>query len=215
MTTAKTKPAALLAAAEKVTTEAGAAVTAAAEQIEAAARAVADAEAAVVEVLANPREQDALDQARAAVEKARRDREWSVLQHAAAEVAYYRASDAEVEARRGVTAEEYIKAHKEFNNPESRESILLQRVRADVAELIPLIAARQEHHDQLARDVASWPVEERQRIQAPGRQIVTHPGRGLGTWTVQVPNLDLSEALTAALADAAEQARAAAQAALA
>lgn len=215
MTTAKTKPAALLAAAEKVTAHAGAAVTAAAEQIETTARAVAEAEAHVVEVLANPQDQGALDQARARVEKTRRDREWAVLQHAAAEANYFKASDAEVEARRGVTAEEYVKAHAAFNAPDNRENVLLQRIREDVAEVIGIIDARMEHHDRLARDVASWPADERQKVQQAGRQIVAHPGRGLGTWTVQVPNLDLSEALAAALADAAEQARAAAQAALA
>ena len=168
-------------------------MTAAAEQIEAAARRSRRRSRRRRSPRQSTRAGRARPGPRRAVEKARRDREWSVLQHAAAEVAYYRASDAEAEARRAVTAEEYIKAHKEFQQPPNRGKVFCCNVsRADVAELIPLIAARQEHHDQLARDVASWPVEERQRIQAPGRQIVTHPGRGLGTWTVQVPNLDLS-----------------------
>lgn len=210
---------AALAAAQQVTAQADASFTAAADDIETAARAIESAEAHAVEVLTNINNghgdvnQEAVQQARAAVEQARRDHEWAILRHQAAEAAHRRASDAEAEARRAVTADEYRRAHAEFNNPDSRENLLLKRVREDVAELIGVINARQELHDRLARDVATWPAEERENLRIPpGKPITTCGTKGLGSWTVQVPLFDLAESLTAGIAEAAERARADAQA---
>lgn len=131
----------------------------------------------------------------------------------AAEAAHARACAEEARAQRAVTAQEYLRAHAEFNNPDSRENLLLKRVGEDVTELIGVINARQEQHDRLSRDVASWPAEERQDLRIPpGKPITTCGTRGLGSWSVQVPLFELSEALTAGIAEAADRTRAEAQA---
>ena len=113
-------------------------------------------------------------------------------------------------AARAVTAEEYVKAHREYNNPESRENLLSQRLREDVAELVGLINKRHDEHDQLARDVASWPTDERPRLA--GKPIIERTHRAFGSWSVQLPLADLAESITEGLAAASEQARAEAQA---
>ena len=157
----------------------------------------------------------AVQQAREAVEKPRKDHEWAILRHQAAEAAHRRASDAEAQVVRALVADEYVRAHRDYNDPESREAILLNRIREDVVEVIGLIECRMETHDRLARDVATWPAEERQQLiqVGAGKPITTHGQQGFGSWSVQVPAMDVAEVLTDAIAAAAEQKRAAAQAA--
>lgn len=217
MTTRKTTTTSALTAAREASNTADAAVDTAEAEVERTAHAIQAAEAHVVDTLTDLNAgkadvtQDTITQARATVEQAHRDHEWALLQRDAAHAARSRAHDEEARAHRALTAQEYLAAHKEFNDPASREAILHERIRADVAELVSLVDERQEHHDRLARDIASWPADERPTVPA-GKAIQTYGQRGFGAWSVMVPKNDVAETLTAALADAAERERAEVQA---
>lgn len=217
MSTRKSDATNALTAARAASDTADVAVETAEAEVERTAQAIEAAETHVVQVLTdlNAGEadvtQDTITQARAAVEQAHRDHAWARLQREAALAARSRAHDEEAKALRALTAQEYVRAYREYNDPASRESVLHERIRADLAELVRLVDEREELHDRLARDVQSWPADERPTVP-PGRTIVTHGQRGFGSWSVMVPNNDVAETLTAALADAAERARAEAQA---
>src|SRR5260370_1400235 len=61
---------------------------------------------------------------------------WPILQLHAAEAVHEQAHAKEKPARRAVIAEEYTLAHAEYNDPKSRESVLLAQLESAVAELI-------------------------------------------------------------------------------
>lgn len=218
MTSKKSAATAALAAAQETSANAEAAAVAADDQVEATAHAITVAEAHVVELLGDlnaghpDATQAALDQARADVEQAHKDHQWSLLQRNAAHAARSRAQDDEARAHRAVTADEYVRAHRDYNARDSREAVLHEHLRATLTELVLIADARMEQHDRLARDVNSWPADERPTVP-PGKPIVTYGTRGMGSWSVMAPNADIAESLTTALADAAEQQRADAQAA--
>jgi hypothetical protein len=189
-----------LAAAAKATAAADAAMTTARENVTAAQRKLADLEAALV--AGGATSQTELAKARSAIEQARADVEWSELQLQAAEAAHSRAADADAHAHRRVVAEEYLAAHKAFNDPADRENVLFAQLTDTVAELIRLVDQRQERHHRLAQEYASFPAEERTLIIPAGKPITTYGQRGQGVWMVQVPIGDVAEAIEAGIAAA-------------
>jgi len=72
----------------------------------------------------------------------------------AVEVGDQQAHDAEQVARRRVIIEEVVKADAEFNDPESRENVLLGQITDGIAELIPLINDRKDRQERLASEWA-------------------------------------------------------------
>ena len=200
-----TTPADALAAAEESLTAADADMTTAAEAAATTRQAVAAAEAGLVDAIAEGAATGTLKAARDRLDAARRDAEWANIERQAAEVRYSRQADATAAARRAVVAEEYATAHRDYNAEGNREAVLLARLAETVAELARLIPARQAHHDRLAREVASWPVDERPVL--PGRPILTHGHIGLGRWEVDLPNGELAEAIKSGVAAAADQSR--------
>jgi hypothetical protein len=154
------------ATAAEATAAAGEALTAAYDAIGTAQQDLELAEANVVEVVGaavinggGPSRTE-IGKARTAVEKCRSDLEWAKIQHQAAEVAYTRAVDNEITKRRAVIAEQYLAEHARFNDPESRENVLLAQISDAVAELLPAIAARKERHGVLTKERAHFPATE-------------------------------------------------------
>ena len=200
-----TTPADTLAAAEESLTAADADMAAAAEATATTRQAVAAAEAGLVDAIAEGAATGTLKAARDRLDTARRDAEWATIEQQAAEVRYSRQADATAAARRAVVRTEYLAAHAGYNAADNREALLLAQLTATVAELARIVPERQAHHDTLAREVASWPVDERPVL--PGRPILTHGHIGLGRWEVDLPNAELAEAIKSGLAAAAEQPR--------
>ena len=199
-----TTPADALAAAEESLTAADADMTTAAEAAATTRQAVAAAEAGLVDAIAEGAATGTLKAARDRLDTARRDAEWATIEQQAAEVRYSRQADATAAARRAVVRTEYLAAHAAYN-ADNRETELLAQLTATVAELARIVPERQACHDRLAREVASWPVDERPLL--PGRPILTHGHIGLGRWEVDLPNAELAEAIKSGLAAAAEQPR--------
>ena len=200
-----TTPADNLTAAEESLTAADADMTSAAEAAATTRRAVADAEAALVDAIAEGATTPTLKAARDRLDTARRDAEWADIEQQAAEVRYSRQADAAAAARRAVVRTEYLSEHAAYNDEGNREAVLLAQLTATVAELCRIVPERQAHHDTLAREVASWPVDERPVL--PGRPILTHGHIGRGRWEVDLPNAELAEAIKSGVAAAAEQPR--------
>jgi hypothetical protein len=209
-------PQAALDAATKATAAADAALTEAREAVPAAEKKLADLEAAFCVGDASSKAE--LAKARGAIEQARGDVEWSVLQRQAAEAAHSRAADVEAAARRCVTAAEYLAEHRSFNDPESRESVLVARLESTVAELIRVVDARQTLHHRLAAEADSFPADERaelqkrlaQQIQAdaptgqPLRPITTYGQREYAQWVIHggIPKGEVAQAIEAGIAAA-------------
>lgn len=200
-----TTPAAALAAAEENLTAADAAMAQAVETVATARQAVTDAEGNMLTAVADGAPTAALKHARDRLDTARRDAEWAEIEQQAAEVRYSRLADAAAAARRAVVRTEYLAAHAAYNAADNREAVLLAQLTAAVAELARIVPERQAHHDTLAREVASWPVDERPVL--PGRPILTHGHVGLGRWEVDLPNPELAEAIKSGVAAAADQSR--------
>ena len=78
-----------------------------------------------------------------------------------------------VRARRGVIAEEYLAAHKTHNDKSTRVNQLLAQLPDLIAEVIPLVAARNELHRRLGQELWQMPHEERPTI--PQGQPLTAP----------------------------------------
>ena len=145
-TTDKVSPQDTLAAAQNVYKSTQAAADAALAA--ASRRELDDAEAAAVQAIADAvtgeGDRATADAARERVEQLRRDHEWAQVELQAAEQAMGRAYDDVVRARRGVIAEEYLAAHAAHNDKSTRVNQLLEQLPALLAELIPLVAARNE-----------------------------------------------------------------------
>lgn len=231
---AKTPPAAshnanqALAAAEKVTHAADAALVEVRERlIPTAEQKLSRLESEAVELLVDAIHSNAdgitksdLSSVKAQIEEASGDVHWAHLQLQAAEIAHSRAADSAAAAQRRVTAEKYVAESLQFNDPASRENQLLSDLANVVRELIPLINARQGYHDTLTRDVQSWPTDEREDLyrtvsdqhrKAHGdnafRQITTHGQRGLGSWVVNIPLIELAGAIETGIAVAEADAK--------
>jgi hypothetical protein len=172
----------------------------------AAAQAIADA-------ISGTGDRATADAARERVEKLRRDHEWSAVELAAAEQAMGRAYDEMVRARRGVVAQDYLAAHAAHNNAKSRVNVLLAQLPALIAELIPLVAARNELHRRLGQEFFHMPHEERPTIPQ-GQGLTAPPADAMPLVMVQVPRGAVADAIEAGVAkarvDAAERQRAAA-----
>jgi len=200
------------AAAQESTAAAGAAMVQAAENVTAAEQHAADLEAAFI--ADPPVTRQALEKARAAIEKANTDVEWSHIQRAAAEAVCSRAADAAAHAHRRVVEDEYIREVRRYGDPSEREYVLLDQIRDDVAEAIKLINERQSRHERLAREIETWRADERSTLQQrliheaqnpaeqPGRAITTHGQREYAIWNVTVPKGELAQAIEAAVASA-------------
>jgi hypothetical protein len=141
------------------------------------------------------------DAARERVERLRRDHEWAAVELSAAERAMSRAADGAARAHRGVIAEEYLSAHKTHNDKVTRVNQLLAQLPELLAELVPLVAARNQLHRRLAQELSHFPLDERPAI--PAGQPLTAPDAGATpTVMVQVPRGAIADAVEAGLAPA-------------
>ena len=229
---AKLTPAEALAAAEAACEAADAAVVAANDGTTAAQKTLADIEAEAIEAMAaaattgdSAPARQRIDKVRARLDKGRADVDWAHLQQHAAEVARNRAVDEAAHARRRVTEDEYLNELKRLNAPAERESVLRSQLTENVAELAQLIEGRYLLHDRLAHNVESWPdaekvalqqriMQEMQSHKVEGKAIqpiTTHGTRG--SWMVNLPKLELTDAIKAGLTEAENKAKARAQAA--
>ena len=172
----------------------------------AAAQAIADA-------ISGTGDRATADAARERVEKLRRDHEWSAVELAAAERATGRAYDDVVRARRGVVAEQYIAAHAAHNDKSTRVNQILAQLPDLIAEVIPLVAARNELHRRLGQELSAMPHEERPALP-PGQPLTAPEESYVPNIVVEVPRGAVATAIEAgvaqARADAAERQRAAA-----
>ena len=172
----------------------------------AAAQAIADA-------VTGTGDRATVDAARERVEKLRRDHEWAAVELAAAERATGRAYDDVVRARRGVIAEEYLAAHKVHNDPKTRVNVLLAQLPDLIAELIPLVAARNELHRRLGQELHHMPYDEWPKLPA-GEPLTAPDVNATPNMMVEVPRGAVAAAIEAGIAkarvEAAERQRAAA-----
>lgn len=201
-----------LLAANEVTRNADAALTAARERVVGTAEALEEAQKEAVETMAsaaldtgdNADSRSRTERARETLDNARSEAEWARLHLHAMEIAHSRAAEAEGKAQRAVTAEEYRTAHREYNDPNSRENVLIDQLTDVVAELITLITERQLLHHRLANEYASFPDDERFGA-LPGKPITTYGFVGQGVFEVRLPVFEIAEAVKAGVTAAAER----------
>jgi hypothetical protein len=196
----------------------------AADRLTAAKQALADAQEealkAITEKSADPvAGKERFQQARKAVSDREDDVDWAIFEIQAFEVAERQANDAEQVAHRAVIIEQCQAASRDYNDPASRENILLSLFKDTVAELIPIIADREELHLRLSNELGNPSPEERTQLGGltlrPGRRpdyakpTLMVPGQPIITLESQ----DLIDALTAGIdaAAAAQAGRARAQ----
>jgi hypothetical protein len=87
----------------------------------------------------------------------------------AAELATSPCADEAARAHRAVIAQEYLAAHKEHNDPATRVNVLLSQLTDIVAELVPLVDARDQLHRRLAQEYWLLPADEKSRFRRAGR----------------------------------------------
>jgi hypothetical protein len=160
----------------------------------AAAQAIADA-------VTGEGDRATADAARERVEKLRRDHEWAAVELAAAERAMGRAYEDVVRARRGVVAEEIVKAHQIHNSPRTRVNQLLEQLPALLAELIPLIAERDVLHRRLGQELHHMPYDEWPNLPA-GDPITAPDPNASPNIAVEVPRGAVADAIAAGVAQA-------------
>jgi hypothetical protein len=202
-------------AATEKTAEAEAALQPARDGLTAAQEALAAAEsegiAAVVTKSTDPEAaRDRIEKSRTAIKEAQDGVQWAVLELHAAEAVHEEAHQAEQAARRAVTVAEYQAAHKEWNDPDSREEKLLAQLSDTVAELIPLIIDRKDLHDRLTQEWQHLPADERPQLKT-GRPITTSPSRFTGEHIADITPevaVAIKAGSAAALAELTERARA-------
>ena len=124
-----------------------------------------------------------------------------------------RAYDDIVVARRGVIAEQYLAAHKTHNDPKTRVNVLLAQLPDLLAELIPLVEARNALHRRLGQEFWHMPHDERPTL--PAGEPLTAPEESYAlNIAVEVPRGAVADAVAAGVAPArvaaAERQRAAA-----
>jgi hypothetical protein len=141
------------------------------------------------------------DAARENVEKMRRDFEWAEVELQAAELAMSRAADDAARAQRAVTAQEWLAAHNEHNNPRARVNVLLTQLTDTLAELVPLVAARDRLHRRLEQERHHFPADERFTIP-PGQPLTALDARALPNIKMEVPRGAIAAAIDAGIAAA-------------
>ncbi len=166
------------AAATAATAAAGAALGPANDKLTAAKQALADAQdealRAITEKSADAAAaKERFVRARQAVKDREDELDDALFELQAVEVGDQQAHDAEQVARRRVIIEEVVKADAEFNDPESRENVLLGQITDGIAELIPLINDRKDRQERLASEWAHIPVEERPQIKGGPRVSIS------------------------------------------
>lgn len=144
---------------------------------------------------------DARAESEAAISSAERDIIRARIHLEAAEIAYSRAQKLEGQANDAVIAEDYRAEHVRFNDPQSRENILLANLRDNIVELVPTIQARKELHDRLAQAYNGISADQRPVVGKPGdRRITTQAALGLGFWDVRkIPVGEVADAIQEAL----------------
>ena len=180
-------------------------------------QAVDDAEAAAAQAIAaaitGEGDRATADAARERVEKLRRDHEWAQVELQAAETAMSRAYDDTVRARRGVVAEEIVAAHRIHNDKSTRLNKLLTQLPEMLAEIIPLIAARDVLHRRLGQELHHMPYDEWPKLPA-GEPLTAPDVNATPNMMVEVPRGAIAAAIEAGIAkarvEAAERQRAAA-----
>lgn len=201
-------PQAALDAATTATAAASAATAAAHQELADAEKRLADLEAALA--AGDFKTKAEFTKVRRDIETARSDIEWSATAIAAAtavETRSYRDLEA---ARRRVTAEEYLAALREYNDPEARENQLLKQLTATIVELRPLLRQQRELHWRLDYDVENWPADEKSALnyrvnlesqdhRAEGRPFKPIPQRSSVNEIVRVADAQLAAAIKAAI----------------
>lgn len=142
-----------------------------------------------------------VDAGRERVEKLRSDLEYSDVELQAAEQVMSRAADDAARAHRRVTAEEYLAAHKAHNDFLTRVNVLLTQLTETLAELVPLVGARDQLHRRLDQELAHFPLDERFEIP-PGQPLKAPDTQGAPNTMVQVPRGAIAEAIEAGIAAA-------------
>ncbi len=206
-------------AATAATAAAGAALGPANEKLAAAKKALEDAQdealKAITEKSADPvAAKERFQKARKAVGDREDDVDWALFELQAFEVADEQAHAAEQVARRAFIIEQIQTASREYNDPASRENVLISQLTATIAELLPLIADREELHRRLSGEALyDLSAEEKAKIGA----ATLHTGRPVehlratlaipGQPAVTLQSDDFVAALTAGI-DAAAAAQA-------
>jgi hypothetical protein len=190
-TSTKSARGALTAAAE-ATAAAGAALNAAENDVTAAQKNADDLQQAFIDGQTTIATGDAtftraqMDKTLEAIDKAKLDVDWANLQQKAAEAAYFRATEAEVVARRVVVAEEYVEAKRRDADPATRVNVLQSELPGLIAEFLELVTARDAHHARLVQEVQLFPEDERASVRiAAGNSHLAVDGQ-TGTWPVVV-----------------------------
>jgi hypothetical protein len=138
-----------------------------------------------------------IEKARAAVKMAEDDLQWAALQLGAAETVHEQAH--EQDARRAVTVAEYETETAAFNNPQSRERVLVEQLASTVTELVVLISDRKDRHDRLAQEWEHLPPEQR-----PRRTLTTTSTRTITELIAFIPP-EVAATVKAALAAAEDE----------
>jgi len=132
---------------------------------------------AIADAVSGTGDRATADAARERVEKLRRDHEWAQIELQAAEQATGRAYDEVVTARRGVTAEEYLAAHKAHNDKSTRVNKLQAELPSLIGEFIELVEARDAQHARLAQQLQHLTADERATVNIPAGQPVVGVGQ--------------------------------------
>ena len=161
-----------------------AATAAADEGVTQAEQALAAAEAAVIDTLAEAAvtsdsggARSRITKARADVEKARDNVEVAHLMRQAADVAYARAVDDAGRAQRAVSIVEYLEAHRQHNDPDTRVNRLQAELPGLIAEFLELVEARDALHARLAQELQHLTEDERATVNIPAGQPVVGVGQ--------------------------------------
>ena len=201
-------------AATAATAAAGAALGPANEKLAAAKKALEDAQdealRAITEKSADPvAAKERFKRARQAVKDREDDLDDALFELQAVEVGDRQAHEAEQVARRTLVIKQIQVASLEYNDPASRENVLLGLLKDTVAELIPLTADREELHRRLGNEMPYLSPEEKAQIAgltlSPGRPseyakpTLMVPGQP----TITLESADLIDALLAGINAAA------------
>jgi hypothetical protein len=193
-----------LTAATEATTAAGDALNAADAAVTAAQKNADDLQAAFIDGQTTGAAGDGeytraqMEKTLAAIDKAKLDVDWAHLQRRAAEAAYFRATDAEARAHRAVVAEEYIEAHRQHFDSDTRVNRLQADLPGLIAEFLELVDARDAQHDRLAQEFQHFPEAERAAVKIAAGQGHLAPRGQTGSWPVNVRTRELVDILKTA-----------------
>lgn len=199
------------AAAIKHTAATAAEIESAAEQVAAAEQALTDAkaelEAAMVAKCADPAAaKERITRARDGITEAQDNLEFAILQHQAAEVVNRQACEDEQAAGHRVTAEEYLRAHAEWNSETNRERTLLTQLTDVVSELTVLVNERKDLHSRLNTAWGYIPPDVRPEIPHGAWLPAGDGSRLIGVWVDSIPT-EVAAAIKAGAARGSEALR--------